>query len=123
MSLADTAGGGLWNAFTGGRQQAQQEGTANLQNVGALQAILAKAKADQIAQQYRDGMAGATTDEQRMGLAANALGPEGFMKHQEAKLRLDEKVTPDLSPEDEAALVDVYGAAAVEAAKLRKQMQ
>lgn len=41
----------------------------------------------------------------------------------EAQLRLDEKVTPDLSPEDEAALVDVYGAAAVEAAKLRKQMQ
>lgn len=50
------------------------------------------------------------------GLDGGRLTPEDI-------LRLDEKVSDDLSPEDEAALIEQYGEAAVSAAKLRKQAQ
>ena len=75
MSLADTAGGGLWNAFLGGRQQAQQEGTANLQNVGALQAVLARAKQDQLANAFRDEMSRASTPDEQASVAVKYGDP------------------------------------------------
>lgn len=53
MSLADTAGMGLWNTFTGGQKQAQDAQTAQLQQVGALQGILAKQHAMQQEQEMK----------------------------------------------------------------------
>ncbi len=81
MSLADTAGGGIWNAFTGGQQQAQQQGLANLQQVGALQGILAKVREQQQTVAFRDALSKAKTPEEQAQVAAQFGGPKEILAH------------------------------------------
>ena len=129
MSLADTAGGGLWNAFLGGRQQAQQEGTANLQNVGALQAVLARAKQDQLANAFRDEMSRATTPDEQAAVAvkfgdpthvlANATRVAGIKGTQEmARARLTQALQlADMTHQDRMRSATTAEARAAESAR------
>ena len=92
MSLADTAGGGLWSAFTGGQQQAQQQGTANLQSIGMVQGILAKQQAIQRETQLRGVLSSlpptATSDDVMRAIRPFATADE-LMKSGDRRLNAD----------------------------------
>lgn len=76
-SLADLS---VLNAFNSARNQSAQEGAGEMQQVGALQGILAKVQAAKKQQEYEAAMAAAKTPEEQYAAAVKAGGPAAVMQ-------------------------------------------
>ncbi len=91
-------GGTPYDKYLAQSSANRQEGAQNdlrslqmAQGAGSLMQMIQqqeKAKRDmQIAEQYRTGMAGAKTDEEKAALAAKAVGPQGYLTYAEKMTR------------------------------------
>lgn len=74
--------------YAAGQEEDRIAQQAQLQNTGMLQKLVAAARANQVAEQYRRQMAGAATDEERAAIAAQAAGPEGVLRHADTNARI-----------------------------------
>ena len=79
--------------YLGGQEQdriaaaaAQQGQLGQLQQVGALQGILAKVQAAKKQQEYEKAMSGAKTDEERMAIAQGGASPDAVLRTGTASL-------------------------------------
>lgn len=87
---------GVLGGYLEGQRTDREQQMGQLQQFGTLQGILSQAQKQQMLrqedlrqQEYRGALSRATTDEERMAAAANALGPEGLMKHFDTRAKTE----------------------------------